>query len=122
MTVPKNFAKFTGKHLCRSLFFNKETPTQVFSCEICEIFKNTYFVENLRTAAFAIRYYIDKKIVFINYLFVEKTRWFLTEPRIPSLEFKKSFVNSYVCTPPTNLEFRFPSLESNVNIPIFPFS
>ena len=21
----------------------KETPTQVFSCEYCEIFKNTYF-------------------------------------------------------------------------------
>ena len=21
--VPKNFAKFTGKHLCHSLFFNK---------------------------------------------------------------------------------------------------
>ena len=35
----KNFANFAGKHLC------------VFSCEICKIFKNTYFVENLRTAA-----------------------------------------------------------------------
>ena len=23
--VPKNFTKFTGKHLCRSLFFNKVT-------------------------------------------------------------------------------------------------
>ena len=23
----------------------------MFSCEICEIFKNTYFVENLRTAS-----------------------------------------------------------------------
>ena len=23
----------------------------MFSCEICEIFKNTYFVEHLRTAA-----------------------------------------------------------------------
>ena len=28
-----------------------ETPTQVFSCEYCEIFKNTYFEEHLRTAA-----------------------------------------------------------------------
>ena len=25
-----------------------ETPTQVFSCEICEIFKNTYSEENIR--------------------------------------------------------------------------
>ena len=24
----------------------KETPTQVFSCEYCKIFKNTYFEEN----------------------------------------------------------------------------
>ena len=30
----------------------KETPTQVFSCEYCEIFKNTYFGEHLRTPAY----------------------------------------------------------------------
>ena len=30
----------------------KETPAQVFSCEYCQIFKNTYFEEPLRTAAF----------------------------------------------------------------------
>ena len=32
--------------------FKKETLTQVFSREYCEIFKNTYFEEHLRTAAF----------------------------------------------------------------------
>ena len=31
--------------------YQEETPTQVFSCEICKIFKNTYFEEHLRTAA-----------------------------------------------------------------------
>ena len=35
----KNFAIFTGK-----------TPTQVFFCEYCGIFKNTYFEEHLPTA------------------------------------------------------------------------
>ena len=30
---------------------SKGTPTQVFSCEYCEIFKNTYFEEDLSTAA-----------------------------------------------------------------------
>ena len=41
--VLRNFAKFTGKHLCQSLFFNKkETLVQVFSCEFCEISKNTF--------------------------------------------------------------------------------
>ena len=45
--VLKNFTKFTGKHLRQSLFFNKvagaETLAQVFSCEFCEISKNTFF-------------------------------------------------------------------------------
>ena len=47
-----NFSKFTGKHLRQSLFFNKvaglwpatllkKRLSQVFSCEFCEIFKNT---------------------------------------------------------------------------------
>ena len=44
--VLRNFAKFTGKHLCQSLFlkklqalralFKKETLAQVFSCEFFE--------------------------------------------------------------------------------------
>ena len=68
--VLRNFAKFTGKPLCKSLFFNKvadlrpetlfkkrlryrcfpevcnfvkkEAVTQGFSCEFCEISKNTF--------------------------------------------------------------------------------
>ena len=31
--------------------FNKETPTQVFSCEICEIFKNTFSYRTSLVAA-----------------------------------------------------------------------
>ena len=53
--VLRNFAKFTGKHLCQSLFFNKflffikkETLAQTFSCEFYEISKNTFFTEHLR--------------------------------------------------------------------------
>ena len=57
--VLRNFAKFTGKRPCQGLFFNKnadlsnsglrpvtllkkETLAQVFSCEFCKIFKNTF--------------------------------------------------------------------------------
>ena len=58
--VFKNFAMFTGKHLCWSLFlikwqardlqiYQKETPTRVFCCEYCEIFKSTYFDEHQKT-------------------------------------------------------------------------
>ena len=45
--VLRYFAKFTGKHLCQSLFFKKETLIEVFSCEFCEISKNTFFIEHL---------------------------------------------------------------------------
>ena len=57
--VLKNFAKFTGKHFCQSLFFNKVleawrpatlfkkmTLAQVFSCEFCEISKTLFFIEH----------------------------------------------------------------------------
>ena len=59
----RNFPKFTGKHLCLRLFFNKvadlrssnfikrESQAQVFSCEFCEIFKNTFFYRTLPVAA-----------------------------------------------------------------------
>ena len=60
--VFKNFAMFTRKFLYWSLFFKKvlglkacnfikKKLQQVFSCECCEIFKNAYFEEHLRTAA-----------------------------------------------------------------------
>ena len=58
--VLRKFAKFTGKHLGQSLFFNKvqaeacnfikkETLAQVFSCEFWETSKNTFFKEHLWT-------------------------------------------------------------------------
>ena len=34
-------------------FIKNETLAQVFCCEFCEIFKNSYFVEHLRTIFFA---------------------------------------------------------------------
>ena len=62
--ILKNFANFAKKLLCWSLFFIKlqfwepatllklkKTPTQVLSCETCQIFKNDYFEEHLSTAA-----------------------------------------------------------------------
>ena len=57
--VLRNFAKFTGKHLCHSLFFNKvagllikkETLAQVFFCKFGEISKNTFFCRTPPMAA-----------------------------------------------------------------------
>ena len=46
----KDFAIFNGKKLCWSLFlrklqlYQKETPTQVFSCKYCKIFKVSFII------------------------------------------------------------------------------
>ena len=40
------FNKIAGSQL-----YLKETPTKVFSCDYCEVFKSNYFEEHLRTAA-----------------------------------------------------------------------
>ena len=58
----KAVLKNNAKHLCWNLLLIqlqvfkpanllKKTPTQVFSCEYCKIFKNPSFEEHLRTAA-----------------------------------------------------------------------
>ena len=55
---------FTGKHLCQILsfkvrssqvcnFIEKETLSQVFSCEFCQILQNTFFTEHLWTTTLA---------------------------------------------------------------------
>ena len=66
----ENFAIFKGKQLCRSIFLIKlqvwrpatllkRDSTQVFSCEYCEIFKNTFFTEHLQWLHF---YYLIASI------------------------------------------------------------
>ena len=64
--VLENFAKFTGKHRCQSLSFNKvaglrsqpatllKTRLWHYSCEFCEMFKNT-FLENTSDGCFCIK-------------------------------------------------------------------
>ena len=53
--VLKNLANFTGKHPWLEPLFNtvaglktllRRHSTRVFSCEICEIFKNIFFLQN----------------------------------------------------------------------------
>ena len=67
--VLKNFANFTEKPLCWSLFLiklqhfksPKETPTQVFSYEICEIFNNTFFYKTPPVAA-------SELVILVSYI------------------------------------------------------
>ena len=53
--VLRNFSKFTGKHLCQPQACNvikKETLVQMFSCEFCEISKNTICYRTPSTCSF----------------------------------------------------------------------
>ena len=75
MGLLKNFRKFTGKHLWRNPFLNKVPAWRpatllkqklrhlCFLSLLQKIFKNTFFVENLRTAA------SEKKKQQMNYRF-----------------------------------------------------
>ena len=49
--VLRNFTKFTGNDLLACSFIKKETLSQVFSWEFCEIYKNIFSTEHLRTIA-----------------------------------------------------------------------
>ena len=64
--VLRNFSKFTGKHLCQSLFFNeacnfvkKEVLAQVFSCEFSEISKNNFSYRTPLVAASGVQIEYD---------------------------------------------------------------
>ena len=75
--VLREFAKFTGKGLCLSLFLiklqepcnfiKKETLAQVFSCEFCEISRNTFFTEHLWTTGFEESHKVSKQKEQIRY-------------------------------------------------------
>ena len=51
--VLKNFTKFTGKHLCRSVFFNKETLLKkrlwhrYFPVDFVKFLRTPFFIEHL---------------------------------------------------------------------------
>ena len=56
--VPRNFVKFTGKHLCRKVASWSSAAllneTSVFSSEFFEIFESTVFTEHLLTTSSAL--------------------------------------------------------------------
>ena len=66
----RNFAKFTGKHLCQSLIFNKAG-----GLEFCEFSKNTFSTEHLQTTdsvASCISFSIKARILLqsLNLVFI----------------------------------------------------
>ena len=63
--VLRDVAKFTGKHLCQSLFFDKDA---VEACEFCEISKTTFFIEHLQETAFVILFFNKFQYLFLAFL------------------------------------------------------
>ena len=63
ISVPRNFTKFTGKHLCQIVFFNKVASLRpatllkkklwrrCFLVNFAKFLRNTFFTEQLSTAA-----------------------------------------------------------------------
>ena len=48
-------------------FIKKETLTQVFSCEFCEIFENNFFIEHLRKLPLDFPSIFNKLNIFFPY-------------------------------------------------------
>ena len=75
-SVLRNFKKFTGKHLCQTFLFKacnfikNEVLAQVFSCEFCEISKNTFSTEYLWTTASK-----QRATCFIKWLYVKSSQF-----------------------------------------------
>ena len=95
----RNFAKFTRKHLCQSLHFNKvgglraeicnfiekETLAQVLSSEFCGIFQNTFFTEHdQETASVDSLAYLDNKFNdYFNLILLRETlQWIVLRRRM----------------------------------------
>ena len=68
---------FNGKHLYRSFSFNKvaglkkETPTQAFSCEFCEIFMKNFFTDLQNTLDDCFMSY--SRLPIFLHLFIQNT-------------------------------------------------
>ena len=111
-SVPRNFAKFTRKQLCQSLFFNKvaalrkkETLAQVLSSEFFEISKNTSFTEHLRVTTSD-----SKKVIFLHEIerisFIMWRHFFFREENFQkntSEEEPQSYFTMTACSKPPTL-------------------
>ena len=117
--VLKNFANFQENTCVRVSFLIKlqaeacnfiknETLTQVFSCEFCKIFKNTFFTEHLLTTAFC------KKLCKLLFFLTKYSK--LNKRPVPDRNFATCFVcgsrfmvckhDLYMGVLSTNINFR----------------
>ena len=68
--VLRNFAKFTGKHLCQSLFIKKETLAQCFHVNFAKYLRTSFLTEHLWATASIITDLLE--LLFFSYPFTLK--------------------------------------------------
>ena len=119
--VLKKFIKFTVKHLCQSLSFNKvfykkETLAQVFSCEYCKIFNNTYFIKTPLVAASVSWISFFAIFMLLHFHFWETWKIMYTDPyendrnfsrHVAAIQLYFSVLNKRSTSP----KFRLPTLQ-----------
>ena len=99
------------------LIFYEETPTQVFPCKICEMFKNPYFEEHLRTTS-SVPFFITHQLFHYYHFHYQQKQSFpdVLQNRcslildLTKSEFLKGFFNLYV------LRFLFTIIKKNYDL------
>ena len=114
--VPRNFAKFIGKHLCHGLFLKKVAGLglQIINI-ICKISKKTFFTEHLRVTASVFREnsaYEIKSLLFMRvargvfHIFLEisyfKLLWGFVWKKLSSLDCQLLIEGSLLSGPVSN--------------------
>ena len=94
--------RVSGKHLCWSLFFIKlqvnfikETPTQVFSSEFCEIFKSIIFKNNSGRLLQQKIHFWKVALVF-QLIFIWKRDLFISKLSETWNQFSKTVISVYI--------------------------
>ena len=82
-SILRNFAKFTGKHLCQILV-RWQKGTLVFSYEVCKISNNSFFTEHIWATASAqvmnlLLFLVLKSVNMINVLICCKNMTIFSE-------------------------------------------
>ena len=90
-------------------FIKKETLAQLFSCEFCEVFKNTVFQEHLWTTASIVRndraLVCNDKVITYNFSSLETNFLFYYKPHLPGLYFSY-FTRTFFRDPPSLLNLK----------------
>ena len=97
--VLNHFAIFTEKYMCWSLslikLHERETLTQVLSCECCEIFKNTFLIEYLQGLLLSFGF-VETRLILINLILAQNCNsYYFTSKRWSKL--RTCIVCSKVC-------------------------